>query len=78
MCLLPQRVLPIEAAQDLFFMKPPDVVADKKYNFRPYAASDEVTPSECSFDKNIYLYIYIYRFGVLRVEMIFCFWLCCK
>ncbi|XP_041371217.1 protein O-GlcNAcase-like isoform X1 [Gigantopelta aegis] len=36
-----QRVLPIEAAQDLFFMKPPEVVAEKKYNFRPYVGSDE-------------------------------------
>uniref|UniRef100_A0A2C9JS88 protein O-GlcNAcase n=1 Tax=Biomphalaria glabrata TaxID=6526 RepID=A0A2C9JS88_BIOGL len=36
-----QRLLPIDSAHDLFYIKPPDYIITKTYNIRPYKALDE-------------------------------------
>ena len=39
----PQRLLPIEGANDLFFQPPPTVPTSKIYSIRPYLTEDEVS-----------------------------------
>ncbi|CAL1530759.1 unnamed protein product [Lymnaea stagnalis] len=36
-----QRLLPIDSAHDLFYIKPPDYIITKTFNIRPYKAVDE-------------------------------------
>ncbi|KAH9524612.1 hypothetical protein Btru_027330 [Bulinus truncatus] len=36
-----QRLLPIDSAHDLFYIKPPDYIITKAYNLRPYQPLDE-------------------------------------
>ncbi|CAG5130642.1 unnamed protein product [Candidula unifasciata] len=36
-----QRLLPIDSAHDLFYIKPPDYIVTKMFNLRPYRPEDE-------------------------------------
>jgi len=38
----PQRLLPIDGANDLFYQPPPSMPTSKIYTIRPYFAKDEV------------------------------------